>query len=127
MFTKSLFAAFISTLALSTFSSESTQAGRYRTEGPGNSSNSGEQAGRYRVESNNSSSFAVTQGQDSFAPAGQSRVAGRYRNDGPNFAPAESYTTHSNPSEYAHTMTRRAPTVDVSNKPANTVSPHDHK
>ena len=105
-----LSAAFVFTLAFSAFSSESTQAGRYRVEGPSNATPSTAQAGRYKV----SSDFA-------FAPAGaqdssQNLVAGRYSRS--QLGEAAVGIAVSN-----RMMTERAQATDVSNKPAI----HDHK
>ena len=119
MFSKLFFAVVISTLAMSTFSSESTQAGRYRVEGPGNSGGSSVQAGRYRassgnVGSNNAGSNA-DQGSNSWAQVGQSTQAGRYRQGGSNFAPSTG--SFNSASEYAQTRTQRGVATDVSYTP----------
>lgn len=115
MFTKiNLFAAaLVSTLALSAFGSESTQAGRYRVEGPGNAGNSA-QAGRYHVAADNTGAVA-NQIETGWAQIGQAKVAGRYRQGPMNFAPA---AAHNAAPEYAQIKTQRAVAADVSAKPA---------
>ena len=126
MFGKLFFATLISTLALSAFSSES--AGRYRVEGPGNSGGSGAQAGRYRSSDNSGSSNAVSnanQGSNSWDQVGIAQGPGRSRQGGSNFAP--STESFNGTSEYAHTMTQRAPAIDVSNKPIREETPRDSK
>ena len=114
MFTKFFFATLISTLALNAFSSESTQAGRYRVEGPNNSGGVSVQAGRYHVASGNAGAVAI-QGQESWGQIGQSQVAGRYRTGSTNFAPAAAYIAEP---AYAQSRTQRGAATDVSFKPA---------
>lgn len=114
MFTKFFFATLVSTLALSAFSSESTQAGRYRVEGSINSGGMSVQTGRYQVSSENTGSFAI-QGQQNWNQNGQSQMAGRYSQGQSDFATTRSF----NVAPEARMTTQRAPAADVSNRPAN--------
>ena len=124
MFSKFFFTALISTLALSAFSSESTQAaGRYRVEAPSNSAGSSVSAGRYHV----SSDFAMSNanaGANSWAQIGETRVAGRYQPSQSDYAMSRTYN---GVQESAEIRTQRAPAADASNNPANHAAHPDRK
>ena len=122
MFSKFFFTALIFTLALSASSSESTQAGRYRVEGPGNSGDWSAQAGRYHVSSDFAMSNSNT-GVEGWAQIGQTRVAGRYQSNQSDYAMTRMYGVQ----ESGEMRTQRGPAADVSDKPANHAAHPDRK
>ena len=123
MFSKLSFAALMFTVAMSAFSSESTQAGRYRVEGPGNSGGMSTQTGRYRAASDVAVS-SMGQSQDNWAQIGQSRVAGRFQSSQSDYASARSYN---DAPQSAEMRSYRAPAANVSAQPGDRATQPDHK
>lgn len=124
MFSKFFFTALIFTLALSASSSESTQAGRYRVEGPGNSGDWSAPAGRYHVSSADYAGSNANAGVEGWAQIGQSRVAGRFQPSESGYAMTRTYN---GVQESAEMRTQRTPAADVSDKPANHAAHPDRK